>query len=73
MKTEAREYVMEILTAMVIESRASREMRTQEEVFKEFRRSKTFENLYNPELELWMNGPDYISDEYDIEINKRVG
>lgn len=69
--TEAqREYTMEVLATMVIEDRAKKESRKQKEVLKEFRKSQTFGMLFDPEYELWMNGPDYISDEYDIEIEK---
>lgn len=72
MKTEAMEHTMELLVAMVVEERALKENRTQEEVFKEFRRSRTYEELFDPETGLWENGPDYISDEYDLELERNT-
>ena len=72
MKKEAMEHAMELLAAMVVEGRALKENRTQEEVFKEFRRSRTYEELFDPETGLWENGPDYISDEYDLELERNT-
>ncbi len=57
---------------MVIEDRAKKTGRKQMEILKEFRRSQTFGMLFDPDFELWMNGPDYISDEYDMEIERMV-
>lgn len=68
MREEAREAAMEMIAAMMLSDRAERENRSFEEVFSEFRRSKTFEQLFDKDTGLWMNGPDYISDEYDLEL-----
>lgn len=70
MTESSREYAMELLATMVVADRAEKENRTSQEVFSEFRRSETFAKLFDPELELWVNGPDYISDEYDMELGK---
>ena len=71
MTNESREYAMELLAIMVVDERAIKENRTQEEIFREFRRSRTFENLFDSETGLWMNGPDYISEEYDLELERK--
>ena len=68
---ESREFAMNLLATMVAEDRAKQEGKRFEEVFSELRRSKTFEELYDPETGLWLNGPDYISDEYDLELQRR--
>lgn len=70
MSDESREYAMNLLATMVVQQRAERSGQSFEEEFSEFRRSKTFEMLYDPDTGLWMNGPDYISDEYDIELGR---
>ena len=71
MKEAEKEYAMNLLTSMVVHDLAEREGRCFEDVFSEFRRSDTYARLYDPNTELWMNGPDYISDEYDIELKNR--
>ena len=71
MTDDAREYAMELLAIMVIADRAHLQGKSQEEVFSEFRKSRTFASLFDPESGLWMNGPDYISDEYDIELKQK--
>jgi len=68
MNEKSREYAMDLLVSMVVAYRAEKENRLQEEIWSEFRRSQTYENLLNPDTGLWMNGPDYISDEYDLEL-----
>ena len=70
MKEESREYVMQTLATMVVQDRAAAENRSFEEVLREFRRSKTFGKLFDESTGLWMNGPDYISEEYDLELQK---
>ena len=71
MTDASREYTMQLLATMVIADRAKKEGRSQEDVFREFRRSNTFADLFDPEIDFWMNGPDYISEEYDLEIARR--
>ena len=61
---ENREAAMELLAAMTVEDLAEESGRSTEEVFKEFRRANTFSALFDPETGLWLNGPDYIVDEY---------
>lgn len=68
MRQESREYAMESLATMVVQDRAMMENRSFAEVLREFRRSETFDRLFDETTDLWMNGPDYISDEYSIEL-----
>ena len=68
MKASQREYVMGLLVSMMVHDRAGRESRPFVDVFSEFRRSRTYQNLMDPETGLWMNGPDYLSEEYDMEL-----
>ena len=70
MKAALREHAMQSLAAMVVQRRAKQEKRSNEEVFREFRKSRTFAMLFDEKTALWMNGPDYISDEYDLELEK---
>ena len=70
MKKSTREYAVGLLTAMMVHDRAERENRTFTEVFSEFRKSDTYESLLDPGTGLWMNGPDYLSDEYDLELKR---
>ena len=68
MKAEFREQAMQALVAMVVEDRAKKEKRPAVEVLRQFRRSRTYAMLFDKDTGLWMNGPDYISEEYDLEI-----
>ena len=68
MKAEFREHAMQALVAMVVEDRAKKEKRPAVEVLRQFRRSRTYAMLFDKDTGLWMNGPDYISEEYDLEI-----
>ena len=68
MKEATKEYAMNLLATMAIHGLAERDGRCFEDVFSEFRRSDTYARLYDSDTELWMNGPDYISDEYDLEL-----
>ena len=72
MNKESKNYVIDILTSMVVEALSERQSRDFTEVFREFRRSRTYKSLLNPETGLWMNGPDYIEDEYDIETGSDI-
>lgn len=70
MKNSQRELAMNLLVTMMIQDRAARLGKSFTECFSEFRRSKTMEKLYDPSTGLWMNGPDYLSDEYDIDLKR---
>ncbi len=71
MSEESKNYAMDLLATMVVQSRAEREGRSFDAVFSEFRKSKTYAMLYDSQTGLWMNGPDYISDEYDLELGNK--
>ncbi len=66
----SKEPAMEMLAAMVIMDRAAESGGNTDEVLRKFRRSDTFQNLFDESTGLWMNGPDYISDEYDRECER---
>ncbi|MBQ9058177.1 MAG: hypothetical protein IJ125_03215 [Atopobiaceae bacterium] len=65
---EMRELATEYLVEMMIEGRAEQQGVSPRELFGEFRRSRTMEALFDEGTGLWMNGPDYLSDEWDIEL-----
>ena len=71
MRKESREYAMELLATMVVQDRAISEKRNFVDILREFRRSKTFADLFDESTDLWMNGPDYISDEYTNELKSK--
>ena len=71
MTREKRDSAIGLLVTMVVQDRADRESRPFSEVFSEFRRSDTYAQLFDPKTGLWMNGPDYISDEYDLELQRK--
>lgn len=70
MKSESKKYIMETLAEMVVEDRAGKENRGYSDVFAEFRRSRTYEELFTDETGLWETGPAYISETYDDEIKR---
>ena len=68
MNQSSREFVMDLLATMMLQARAEDEGRSFQDLFAEFRRSKTFEMLYDPLTGLWENGPVYLAAEYDREL-----
>ena len=70
MKSSTKEFIMESLVTMMVFDRARREDRDPVEVLREFRKSHTYQNLYDSRTGLWENGPDYLSEEYDDELRK---
>ena len=71
MKKEKMEYAMNLLTSMVIRQEAFDKNEDCIKIFKEFRRSCTYDCLFDPETGLWMNGPDYILDDYRMEKGRK--
>lgn len=67
MKPSKYEYTMELLAAMAAEIIARRQKISKIRAFDRFMRSKTAEMLFDDSFDLWMNGPDYIADEYKRE------
>lgn len=65
---DSKELAMEILCAMTIEDIAEETEGDIEEVYRTFRRSRTFEMLFDEETGLWLNGPDYVAYEYESNM-----
>ena len=61
------EYTMELLAAMASENIAKRQKISKVKAFMRFMKSKTAEMLFDESTYMWMNGPDYIADEYRRE------
>ena len=70
MKTSTKEFIMESLVTMMVFDRARREARDPVEILREFRKSHTYQNMYDSRTGLWENGPNYLSEEYDDELRK---
>ena len=68
MKFSRYEYTMQLLAAMASENIAKEENIPKIEAFYKFIKSKTSEMLFDESTDMWMNGPDYIADEYRKEI-----
>ncbi len=64
------EYTMQLLAAMASINIARQQKISRNKAFFKFMRSKTAQLLFDPELDFWMNGPDYIADEYRKEKRK---
>ena len=62
------EYTMELLAAMASEIIAKRQKISKVKAFMRFMKSKTAEMLFDESTYMWMNGPDYIADEYNREM-----
>lgn len=71
MKREKMEFAMNLLTSMVVRQDAEDNDTVPVNSFKAFRRSRTYASLYDPETGLWMNGPDYILEDYRNECRKK--
>ncbi len=61
------EYTMELLAAMASENIAKCQKISKVKAFMRFMKSKTAEMLFDESTYMWMNGPDYIADEYRRE------
>ena len=67
MKPSKYEYTMELLSAMAAENIARKQKISKIKAFDRFMRSKTAGLLFDEDSGFWMNGPDYIADEYRRE------
>jgi hypothetical protein len=67
MKMSENEYSMELLAAMASMNIARRQKISKTKAFTRFMKSKTAEMLFDETTGMWMNGPDYIADEYRRE------
>lgn len=70
-KESKYEYTMELLAAMVSENIAKELEISRIDAFLKFMKSETAKMLFDENMSIWMNGPDYIADEYRREISSR--
>ena len=70
MKAAFREHAMQALAAMTVMDKAKREKRSNEDVLREFRRSRTYAMLFDEKTGLWTAGPDYVLEEYESETEE---
>ena len=64
MEISKYEYTMELLAAMASETIARKRKKSKFDTFRKFMTSKTAGMLFDDSLDFWMNGPDYIANEY---------
>ena len=65
------EYTMELLAMMASVTIARRQKISRIKAFSKFIRSETGRMLFDETTDMWMNGPDYIADEYKREMDAR--
>lgn len=68
MNTSKYEYTMQLLAAMASINIARQQKVSRKKAFFKFMKSQTGEMLFDESSDLWMNGPDYIADEYRREM-----
>ncbi len=71
MTSVENEYTIELLAAMASQNIARRQKISRIKAFMRFMKSKTAEMLFDESTYMWMNGPDYIADEYRREKKTR--
>lgn len=69
MKASKYEFTMELLASMASSILAKRHGLSSSQAFDNFIKSKTAAMLFDEDLVFWWNGPDYIADEYEREVN----
>ena len=62
------EYSMELLVAMASTNIAREKKISKTNAFLKFIKSQTGQMLFDESTDMWMNGPDYIADEYRREM-----
>ena len=62
------DYTMLKLAGMAAEKIAIEQKIPKLDAFLKFMKSKTGEMLFDESTDMWLNGPDYIADEYNREI-----
>ena len=70
-----KELAMELLCAMTIEDLAKESGKDEMDVYREFRKSNTFDIIFDEDTGLWLNGPDYVIEELRREtkfVSKNV-
>ena len=74
MKVSKYEYTMQLLAAMASINIAREQKISRTKAFFRFMKSQTAAMLFDESTDMWMNGPDYIADEYRRErLAKTVG
>ena len=74
MKVSKYEYTMQLLAAMASINIAREQKISRTKAFFRFMKSQTAAMLFDESTDMWMNGPDYIADEYRRErLAKKVG
>ncbi len=74
MKQSKYEFGMELLAAMTASVIAKRQGISRIRAFDKFIKSETAQMLFDESTGLWLNGPDYLADEYKREMYyKRTG
>ncbi len=65
------EYTMELLAAMAAKNIAKEKKISKTKAFSMLVTSETGKMLFDESTDLWMNGPDYIADEYRREMKAK--
>ena len=65
------EYTMELLAAMASMNLAKEKKISRTKAFFQFMKSETADMLFDEDTDMWMNGPDYIADEYRREMKAK--
>ena len=74
MTTSKYEFGMELLAAMTASVIARKQKISKVRAFDKFIKSETARTLFDQDSGMWLNGPDYIADEYKREMYfKRTG
>ena len=74
MEVSKYEYTMQLLAAMASINIAREQKISRTKAFFRFMKSQTAAMLFDESTDMWMNGPDYIADEYRRErMAKTVG
>lgn len=71
MRVSKYEYTMQLLAAMASMNIAKEKKISRTKAFFEFMKSKTAEMLFDEDTDMWMNGPDYIAEEYRLEMRAK--
>ncbi len=71
MRVSKYEYTMELLAAMAAMNIAREKKIARTKAFFRFMKSQTADMLFDERTDMWMNGPDYIADEYRREMAAR--
>lgn len=66
----SKEYIIDLLIAMVVEELAEETGKDRKDILIDFLSSKTGKFLYDETTKLWWSGPSYIAEMYMQEVNK---